>query len=165
MSDDKSTDNATADDNQPVNEAPPAKTFTQEELNSVIESRLARERAKYADYDELKAKADGSKTEMERLSEKLQALETENATNRVKALRADVASTKSVPAALLTADNKEDLEAQADAILAFAQAQNQAQQKAAGAAKPQERLRSGADTTASSSLTRDEIRDKVLGRK
>lgn len=35
--------------------APPA---SQEEFNSIIESRLARERAKYPDYDTIKAKAD-----------------------------------------------------------------------------------------------------------
>ena len=34
-----------------------AKTFSQEELNAVVEDRLARERKKYADYEALKDKA------------------------------------------------------------------------------------------------------------
>ena len=33
------------------------KTFTQAEMDSIIEGRLAREREKYADYDSLKDKA------------------------------------------------------------------------------------------------------------
>ena len=49
------------------------RTFTQDELNKVVADRLARERAKYADYDELKGKAakfdeaeEASKTELQR---------------------------------------------------------------------------------------------------
>ena len=55
------------------------RTFTQDELNKVVADRLARERAKYADYDELKGKAakfdeaeEASKTELQR------ALDTSN---------------------------------------------------------------------------------------
>lgn len=40
------------------NQAAEAKTFTQEQVDAMIGERLGRERAKYADYDELKAKAD-----------------------------------------------------------------------------------------------------------
>ena len=39
----------------PSNE--PERTFTQSELNAIIGDRLAQERKKYADYDELKGKA------------------------------------------------------------------------------------------------------------
>lgn len=35
----------------------PAKTFTQEQLDRIVEDRLKRERAQFADYDDLKAKA------------------------------------------------------------------------------------------------------------
>ena len=34
------------------------KTFTQEEVNSIIAERLGRDRQKYADYDSLKEKAE-----------------------------------------------------------------------------------------------------------
>ena len=47
------------------------KTFTQEELDSIIEGRLARERQKYADYEDLRAKASKS----DALQAKLTALE------------------------------------------------------------------------------------------
>jgi len=40
-----------------VGVVPEAKAYTNEQLNSIIEARLARERAKYADYDDVKTKA------------------------------------------------------------------------------------------------------------
>ncbi|ALX66831.1 phage scaffolding protein [Microbacterium sp. XT11] len=43
------------DGNEPPAYTPPA---TQEEFNRIVESRLARERQKYADYEELKKKAE-----------------------------------------------------------------------------------------------------------
>ncbi|WP_415477704.1 DUF4355 domain-containing protein [Bifidobacterium psychraerophilum] len=61
-----------------------SKTFTQEELNAVVEQRLNRERAKYGDYDDLKAKAerfdqaeDAQKSELQKLAEKNQKTEDE----------------------------------------------------------------------------------------
>lgn len=70
----------TPDPNAPANppqDPPPdpsaPKTFTQEELDRVVQDRLKREREKYPDYDELKDKAArfdeldaASKTELER---------------------------------------------------------------------------------------------------
>jgi hypothetical protein len=44
------------DDDTPDPSTPP-RTFSQAELDAVVRDRLARERAKYADYDDLKAKA------------------------------------------------------------------------------------------------------------
>lgn len=46
---------------EPTTPAPtpePAKTLTQDEVDRIIQERVARERAKYADYDDLKAKAE-----------------------------------------------------------------------------------------------------------
>ena len=53
-------------DTTPEPEAP-AKTFTQEDLDRIVQQRLAREREKYADYDSLKAKAAEAESETERL--------------------------------------------------------------------------------------------------
>ncbi|WP_060210510.1 hypothetical protein [Sporosarcina koreensis] len=52
----------------------PQKAISQAELNEIIEKRLARERAKFADYDDLKAKAEAfeeekARIEREKLSE------------------------------------------------------------------------------------------------
>jgi hypothetical protein len=49
-------------------------TFTQDAVNRMIEDRLARERKKYADYDDLKAAADKSKPLEERVTKLQQQL-------------------------------------------------------------------------------------------
>ena len=43
-------------DGKEIIEKAPVKTFTQEELDHVVQDRLGREKAKYADYDEIKKK-------------------------------------------------------------------------------------------------------------
>jgi hypothetical protein len=56
---DASPTNVPGDGQQPVGAAaPPEKTFTQAEMDRVIAERLARERAKYPDYDDLKSSAE-----------------------------------------------------------------------------------------------------------
>lgn len=59
-----------------------AKTLTQSEIDEIVERRLARERQKYADYDDLKAKAseleelqEAEKTELQREQEAREAAE------------------------------------------------------------------------------------------
>lgn len=58
------------------------RVFTQEELDRIVGDRLARERGKYADYDDLKAAAaklkeleDANKTELEKAQEAREAAE------------------------------------------------------------------------------------------
>jgi hypothetical protein len=66
------------DESLPPDGGPPAfkAPSTQEDLDRIVEQRLARERAKFADYDDLKAKAakfdeadHASKTELQRLQD------------------------------------------------------------------------------------------------
>lgn len=45
---------------KPAPPAKPERTFTQAEVDEVVGNRLARERAKYADYDDLKARVDAA---------------------------------------------------------------------------------------------------------
>ena len=107
------------------------KTFTQAELDKIVGERLSRERAKYEGFDELKAKAEkydqmeeANKSELQKMSEKAQALETElNSLKKaasIRELRDKVAKETGVPASLLTGDTEEDCKAQADAIKEFA---------------------------------------------
>lgn len=110
------------------------KTYTQEEVNKIVEGRLQRERAKYgdmSDYDQLKKKAgmydqlqEASKTELQKATEKADALQKEldgmKHAESVRTIRSKVAKDKNIPAELLTADTEEACTAQADAILAFA---------------------------------------------
>jgi len=107
------------------------KTFTQAELNAIVEDRLKRDRAKYADYEELKTKAaeydkqtESNKTELQKATEKATKLQAEldrlNKDNEIRAARDKVAKEMNVPADLLTGENEEICKEQAKAILNFA---------------------------------------------
>lgn len=107
------------------------KTFTQTELDKIVGERLAREREKYADYDAMKEKAskldsmeEASKSELQKITEKATALETElNALKKekeVEILRRNVSKETGVPENLLTGQTEEECKEQARAIKAFA---------------------------------------------
>lgn len=107
------------------------KTFTQDEVNQMIGERLAREKAKYSNYEELEAKAqkfdeieEKSKTELQKAQEERDAFKAElegmKKANSVRELREKVAKEKNIPANLLTGETEEECTAQADAILSFA---------------------------------------------
>ena len=95
------------------------RTFTQEEVNSIVADRLSRERAKYADYDDLKAKA----SQYDTTQAQLDAL---NSANARRDMLARVAAATGCPAELLTGDTEEACTAQAQAITAFAKSQQPA---------------------------------------
>lgn len=70
-----------------------AKTFSQDDLDRVVRDRLARQKAQYADYDEVKARAAkldeieaANKTELEKAQERATELEKQaaDATGRAK---------------------------------------------------------------------------------
>ena len=107
------------------------RTFTQTEMNAIISDRLNRERSKYADYDDLKAKAqqfdaaqEAGKTELQKANEKAaklqQQLDALNSANTLREVRAKVSAATGVPADLLSGDTEEACTAQAQAILKFA---------------------------------------------
>ncbi|VEG28038.1 capsid assembly scaffolding protein Gp46 family protein [Actinomyces howellii] len=109
---------------------PPA---SQEELDRIIGERLARERAKFSDYDALKTKAaafdqaaEASKTAEERAADRLakaeaRATEAEAraAQAEAAAMRAEVAATKGVPVGFLTGATREEADKAADELLAW----------------------------------------------
>lgn len=71
---------------------------SQDELNEALKDRLARERAKFKDYGDLKAKAaqldsltEASKTEQEKLMERISKLESDLSAKELAASIADVA--------------------------------------------------------------------------
>ena len=81
---------------------------TQEDLDRIISARLAREREKFADYDQLKAAAaEGAEAMAER--DELRAELTE-------AHRASVAATAGLPVDLVVGDTREAMEAHAAAV-------------------------------------------------
>jgi len=105
------------------------KLLTQEEVDAIVEKRLGREKAKYADYDQLKSAAqklqeieDSQKTEAEKAEARAAAAEAEAEKFRTQAVRAEVASEKGVPLDLLSGPQDSSPEALADyaeKLLAF----------------------------------------------
>lgn len=107
------------------------RTFTQAELDEIVKSRVAKERAKYADFEMLQEKAskfdemeEAGKSELQKATERAEALQkqidemTKSAT--VRDIREKVSAATGVPSSLLSAESEEECKAQAEAILAFA---------------------------------------------
>lgn len=82
---------------------------TQEDLDKVIGARLAREREKYADYDDLKAAA----SKLADAEARLAQIDAQAALDKI---RDDVAKEAGVPVELLRGSNKDELAAHASAI-------------------------------------------------
>ena len=98
----------------------PEQTFTQADVDRIVAERLKREReatkARYADYDDLKAKADGAKTLEDRVAE----IERTAKESEERALRAEVANAKGLTpsqAKRLVGSTREELEADADELV------------------------------------------------
>ena len=102
-------------------------TFTQQDVDRIVSERLAREKAKYEDYDTLKEKAqlydaaeEASKTELQKAqdkAEKLQKLLDErNHEDAVRNVREKVAKETGVPAELLTGETEEECKEWADKL-------------------------------------------------
>lgn len=108
-----------------------AESFTQEQVNAIVADRLAREREKYKDYNDLKSKAaeydkvqEASKSELQKAQDRAAALEKElsglKEQEKVRQIRAQVAEKTGVPSELLTGSDEDSCKAQAEAILKFA---------------------------------------------
>lgn len=104
----------------------PERTFTQSEVDRIVTKRLS----DFADYDELKAKAEkfdeveeANKSELQKAIDKANKLQSELDTltkqNEVRAVRDEVSQTTGVPASLLTGSTKDECEAQAKAIAEY----------------------------------------------
>lgn len=106
------------------NYTPPA---TQAELDRIIADRLSRERSKYADYEDLQAKAqrlaeieEANKTEAEKAAEQLATLQAKVAEyetrEQINAWKADVSKETGVPAAVLAGNTLEEIQAHAESL-------------------------------------------------
>lgn len=87
--------------------------FTQADIDKAVKERIARERAKFADYDDLKKRAEGAKT----VEQKLADLEKKTADAEARALRSDIAARFQISAEdrdlFLTGTDEDTLTAQA----------------------------------------------------
>lgn len=135
------------------------RTFTQSDVNAIVEDRLGRERKKYSDYDELKAKADkydqlenANKTELQKERERADAAEAKlqsyTKAEAARQIREDVAKEKGIPAHLLTGATKEECEKQADELIAWGKPKTYPQTK-----------RTSSNNTNSSSSENDAYRE------
>lgn len=111
-------DGATADagtentNSTPTPEAP--RTFSQDEVNRVIADRLARERAKYSDYESISERARAADEAQARADEASARAEAAEAAAR----RGEIAASKGIPPALLAGPQ----DGSAEALEAFAEA-------------------------------------------
>lgn len=107
------------------------RSFTQEEVNSIVSDRLRRESAKYSDYEELKQKAqkldeieENSKSELQKATEKANELQikldTIEKANEVRTIREKISEETGVPVSLLSGSTEEECKIQAEGILKFA---------------------------------------------
>jgi hypothetical protein len=112
-----STDGATGGEDSGW--TPPA---TQDDLNRIIKERVDRERAKYADYNDLKSKAskfdeltEAQKSEVQRATERAEALERElntiRTTQQIATWKSQVAEATGVPADVLAGSTLEEIQA------------------------------------------------------
>lgn len=109
------------------------KTFTQEELDQVVADRVARERRKFSDYNDLKTKAqkfdeieENNKSEMEKLTDKNKKLQSQldslNAKNSLREAQDKVAAETGLPISVvknLSGSTVEDLTKSAQSVLDF----------------------------------------------
>lgn len=100
------------------------KTFTQEDLDRVVDDRLKRERGKYSDYEDLKKAAEEladlkakDQTELDREKAARAAAEKERDDAKTSALRFEIAAEKGVKSKYISGSTREELEAAADEYL------------------------------------------------
>lgn len=107
------------------------RTFTQDEVNAIVGKRLAEEKSKFSDYEDLKAKAakydeaeEASKSELQKALDRANNLESElnglKKAEEVRLMREKVAKDTGIPANLITGATEDECKAQAEAIKAFA---------------------------------------------
>lgn len=124
MSEESTADEQSNDGGNNSGFTPPA---TQDELNRIIAERVTRERAKYGDYNDLKAKAARfdeldaqNKSEVEKATERAAAIERERDEATARLNRLEVALEKGLStsqAKRLVGSTREELEADADELL------------------------------------------------
>lgn len=106
---------------------PEPTTFTQDDVNRIVAKRVA----KYSDYETLKEKAakfdeqvEASKTDLQKATERANSLQAEldslKQAEQIRIVRDEVASSKGIPASLLTGTTTEECTSQAEALLNWA---------------------------------------------
>lgn len=151
------TDPASGNDAKGTGEGA-AKSFSQEDVDKIVNARLAKEKNKYSDYDDLKAKAaqfdeleQSKKDETTKANEKATAAEERANRAEAEKLRLQVALDKGLTAAQakrLTGSTLEELEADAAELVELFGANNGTKNDAKDVTgKPVADLKGGGDPT------------------
>lgn len=117
--------------NQDNNGENQPRTFSQDEVNAIVGKRLAEEKAKFSDYEDLKAKAakydeaeEANKSELQKATERANNLEAElnglKKAEEIRQMREKIATETGIPANLINGTTEEECKAQAEAIKAYA---------------------------------------------
>lgn len=127
------SDNNATVPTQDNNAAGQERTFTQDEVNAIVGKRLAEEKSKFSDYEDLKAKAskfdeleEANKSELQKATERANNLEAElqgmKKAEEIRQTREKIATETGIPSNLLTGNTEEECKAQAEAIKNYASA-------------------------------------------
>lgn len=122
--------NETMDNGTVTEQTQAERTFTQAELDEIVKNRVAKEKARFQDYEALKEKAskfdeieEANKTELQKATEKAEALQNQidamTKAQTIREMHAKVAKDTGVPAELLHGESEEECMEQAYGILAY----------------------------------------------
>lgn len=113
------SENTTTDESQSEHPETPAEDeqrFTQGEVNQIVKERIARERAKYQGFDELKEKAAKTDELQSQLEKTVGELDGIKKAQTLRELKAKIAAENNIPAELLEGDTEEKLKAKAEVV-------------------------------------------------
>ena len=109
------------------------KTFTQEEVNNIVQERIFKERKKFGEVDidalkaseaALKGQLEESTTKLSQETERADALKAEldaiKKANEIREIREKVAKESNIPADLLHGEDEETCKAEAEKLVEFA---------------------------------------------
>jgi hypothetical protein len=114
MSENTTTDESQSE--QPETPAEDEQRFTQSEVNQIVKERIARERAKYQGFDELKEKAAKTDELQSQLEKTVGELDGIKKAQTLRELKAKIAAENNIPAELLEGDTEEKLKAKAEVV-------------------------------------------------
>ena len=114
MSENTTTDESQSE--QPETPAEDEQRFTQSDVNQIVKERIARERAKYQGFDELKEKAAKTDELQSQLEKTVGELDGIKKAQTLRELKAKIAAENNIPAELLDGDTEEKLKAKAEVV-------------------------------------------------
>ena len=134
--DDKEVQKVTEPENQGSEESGKDKTFTQEEVDKIVKSRILKEKEKFESKKKDIQESSNSNEDYKTIVEEKNRLQTElnklKKKNQVKEMKNAISKETGVPANLLYGEDEDTCRAQAEEILEFAKPNSYPKVKDAG---------------------------------